>query len=93
MKIPRLVSSLSLSRGLNYNHKRQKFNQYSLKAMPQQGLPVCDRLNHHSLGVKPPKTAAIPNAATAKAPHLIGGFLSNQSVKLGIVKLPKSPSI
>lgn len=92
MNIPRLVSSLSLSRGLNYNHSRQKFNQHSLKAIPQQGLFVCDRLNNHSLEANPPKTVAIESAATAKAPHLIGGFISNQSVKLGIAKLPKSPS-
>ena len=93
MNIPRLVSSLSLSRGLNYNYMRHKFNQLSLKARPQKDLPVCDRLNNHSLEANPPKTAATPKAATAKAPHLIGGFLSNQSVKLGIVKLPKSPSM
>lgn len=45
-----------------------------------------------SPGCHPPRAAAIPSAAAANVPHLTGGFFSSQSVKLGIVKLLKSPS-
>jgi hypothetical protein len=34
-----------------------------------------------------------PNAVAAIAPHFSGGFLSNQSVTLGIVNSSKSPLI